>query len=982
MNNDNIIQTEKQNESQINNKKYNNQKLNLNHSNITRILQNQRNFINFLFQAEENILLSNFNKSTSLTINNINILFNKNIENKLINDQIKYIQIADDFIDKKINGKMNIDYGRNYQFVKILNNMNENIKNDRINNYNKNFINNRKYNNENSRSDSPADSKKRVQLNSSSFSTSIGGKNSNINSSRNNSNEFNNKQVNQLKTFKIGKKEDFTITVNNSIQNDETIIYNTSQSKFSRAESPTSIRTFNTGSTKMFENSNGKDRLSNNKYIQINNNVIFKNIKGRNSPQQKINYNILLSPNESPRNNHRNRNKKIYQKEDDKNIKNTNNNIIYSKIELNKKIKKIKLKFEKDGINQRSKSPIQVEYNIDNKFKMPVNVDSLPLSDDENKSFKHNKINYSNLDMNPKSIIKNDFKNNEDINNRTYINQMKNKKKNIIKLNPLNIIENNLLNVNNSNNNRCITTENENYNNKKEKQNIRKSPTSFKNNHIIYKGIKKKLSNNNNIVKNINLNNNKSKMIKIDYKNKNENINNNDKIINNNPNKNNKDKNNDNKIIFINSRKNNAKIIKTNNDLIKINNKKENLPIKNKDIDIKNNYKSKYNPKGINNNDQIISIQKKENIKENNNNNIKINTKKKKKPKKKIFTLDLSEEDKNINNIDKNNNSEHSENISDKSLSDDNKPEFYNYNEINENNNNNKKSHLDNYKKDNLNQIYCSFGAKNTQQNKIDYNVKEINENIIYNDNNIKNKDNNVENKEIKNEEEIENMEIKVLKELREKLKKRNEKEMENKINNNKKSNELIDNNIKNNNKDNNNREEIYKSNDLERIIQAHKNDENKKPIIKPYPNFNHIFNNIEDNLNIEEEEKNKYLLYYDYEKNNDLNNSSIKDDNNYYKALDNDCRKESYHSFYENNFSFQRNDTGYFGEKNNERNSEYNNYNNYINKNIENRESKYYQDENENNKKNKGKEDLLKFSFKINSEVNESEFNDINFLE
>ena len=89
-----------------------------------------------------------------------------------------------------------------------------------------------------------------------------------------------------------------------------------------------------------------------------------------------------------------------------------------------------------------------------------------------------------------------------------------------------------------------------------------------------------------------------------------------------------------------------------------------------------------------------------------------------------------------------------------------------------------------------------------------------------------------------------------------------------------------------------------------------------------------------EDNLNIEEEEKNKNLLNYDYEKNNDLNNSSIKDDNNHYKALDNDCRKESYHSFYENNFSFQRNDTGYFGEKNNERNSE-------------NRESKYYQDEN-----------------------------------
>ena len=111
--------------------------------------------------------------------------------------------------------------------------------------------------------------------------------------------------------------------------------------------------------------------------------------------------------------------------------------------------------------------------------------------------------------------------------------------------------------------------------------------------------------------------------------------------------------------------------------------------------------------------------------------------------------------------------------------------------------------------------------------------------------------------------------------------------------------------------------EGIYKSNDLERIIKENKN---KKSIKKPNSDINTIFNYIENEYNVSEEENN----------NNNTN-----------------CDRS---------FSFRQKYTGSFGKEE---------------KNIN----------NINNENTKESEKDIKFSFKINSDINESEFNDINYF-
>ena len=112
--------------------------------------------------------------------------------------------------------------------------------------------------------------------------------------------------------------------------------------------------------------------------------------------------------------------------------------------------------------------------------------------------------------------------------------------------------------------------------------------------------------------------------------------------------------------------------------------------------------------------------------------------------------------------------------------------------------------------------------------------------------------------------------------------------------------------------------EGIYKSNDLERIIKENKN---KKSIKKPNSDINTIFNYIENEYNVSEEE------------NNNNNNTNC-----------------------DRSFSFRQKYTGSFGKEE---------------KNIN----------NINNENTKESEKDIKFSFKINSDINESEFNDINYF-
>ena len=1181
------IQTENQEYLPKNNRIKCKQKNNVNvNSNFSQVLTNPNNIIEFIIKTEENILLANFSKPTSLTFNNFNIIHNDKIKDNFILNQIKYIQILDDFIDNKIDGNLDFPYnGEDYKYIKIINNMNKSniraLQNNQIKRAQSPNIkrNNNYFEKANdikntiifSRPDSPADSKRRAQLNLSSFSTTIGGKNSPKNSIYNNqNNKDKNRNIKQIKTFKIGKKEDFImpITANNSCSdnennkesikyNQEQIIFNANQSKISRAESPTSIQTFKTaGSSSIFENSSGS--LPSDKIIKLNyNNIIINNRKdtknNRRSGLENISYKKPLSPInaspliKSPQNNERNKNKnKLIIVQNDinnniiKNVKtidaislNKNKKIYTKLVPKDKPKKKIYIKPSQDNsFIDRARSPIQIYSNLDKTFFSPIVNEISPFSDNEDESFIHDKMNYSNLDLNPKPKIEKFIKNKNN-NNNSYINQIKSKKKKIGKLSPF---ENNF---SNKNNNRCVTEENEINFNKKMNQNIGKSPTSIKKKPIIKKDIVAKKLSNNNKVKNDNINKNKLKKIKLNLNNKNNIINNNFNEKIDVQNMNYTDRMNKAQNSFISSPKIISKSeISTNNlndNIIIFNNKKENLPIKKKKIklekelkanqitgeenmqngdepimifpnkensnkkinkkngdnknmnenkikknkidnnktlnneikvvkEINNNkiIKNKLNNKIINNgaddnniknntinknnnltnHDQIaeyinnntitnnkiqnnvinkninlnnnisdfMSTNKNLNIKNNDNNknsyfnkindynkniiindninieinknpninNIKtninnnldilndsnskktkINKSKKKKPKKKmIFNIDLTEEDNNDDN--------HSEDISDKSISEENKEKINDF----------ENSETENLGQSLLNRNYCSFGPKNFKENNLD--IQENNNKNI--DNNTNQKDSG-ENKNIEENEDL-TLELKVLKELRQKLKEKNEIKEKEKININ--NNIIKDININN--------EENYKSNDLERIINKHKNKQNENPIKKPNSEFNQFYNDLDSstsNYNEKQNKENNKLnnnsINKDMESNFNLNINLFQDKNNKNEEINTNTKIDDTNSSYEKNFTFKRNETGYFGSSgrtsNNNNNLITQSFGKKENDNSENRMSNYNKEE-RNSSDNKEKENFLKFSFKINSDLPESEFNDINFLE
>ena len=967
-----------------------NKKKAINNSNISSLLQNPICIMNFLNQAEEKILLYNLNGSRNLSINYINILKNNNIKKEILENQIKYIQITDDFIDNRIKDEMDYNFGLDNYYKNVINRMIErtkkipnNIQNNIPNNiiqptntHNKKVILNNKNNNkEILRRENPV---KKGILDLSSFSDTIGGKKINTNPNRNNFMNNENEKNRPLKTFKIRKKEELTSLLPNvKFENEsDKIIYNANINQI-RPESPSSIQTTNTNSSKMSTNINDHILFSNNKLIKIDSNVIFRNKKKRDNSLNgrqlsQINDDSPLLPNECPTNNNRNKKKLLIKNEDTNKVINNNNykNIIMNTDEnINKiknikitsnlnpqvrKIKKINIKISKDEMPQRAKSPIHIKYNKDkdNSFILPI--ESFPMSDEKNKSFEKNNVYSINSFVKPKPNVKKDFVSDENNNNKSYIYQMRSKKKNI-QLSPLSKIERGIFNINNKNDNRCILTENKTNVKQMKNEIINKSPTSIRNSPRINKGIiKKKLlnvhNNNNNGNKMINNNRNQNQPKKIEINNNVQNKNLNNKKINNNP--------NENKIFNINSEnkiKNmnsivNKDIIKNNNKIILNNNNiKENLQIKVKNTDVENNHKTKNSNVECKTN-QKLSIKKNENIKDNNsNNNLKKNKNQKKKPKKKnIFNLDLFENDKD-NSIDKSNNNEHSENISDISVSEDNKQQINSYKGMNEKNFIN--SNFDNNKRDNCNPIYVSFKPqeKNAQNNN--------NERNIGND-----------------EEGIMTVESKLLKELKNKIKERNDK---------KKINNIIDNKKKNNRDDDNT---VYKSNDLVRIIQAHKNEDKKNH----FQNYNQIINNLEDNSNIQEKQSNN-LIKNDNENNKIVINNVIKEENNYdeNQLLSKNISTGNKKNFFEN-FSFKRHDTGYFGENNEERKTENNNNiinqslnknkNNNLNNNIE--DNKNINNINKDINNNKEKKSLKILTFKINSELNESDFNDINFLE
>ena len=981
--------TEIKSQNPMDNKRNRNQKKYFNKSNISKTLQNPKNIFDFLFKIEENTILSNFNKSTAVSFNNINLINNSGFNKNLLRNQLKYIQMTSDYIDNKIKSNMNYPYnGSEYQYMKIVNNMLDIKKNIPYNQkypypidnytfiYNNKIISNpSRITNNNTKQSSPRNVQNQEKLDLSSFCTTIGGNipysssNSNkININSNNNHNMNNiengiKGPKQLKTFKIGKKEDFIISsmngdiISTESKNNEKIIFDITK----RAESPTSIRTFNTGSSNSL--STGTNSMPSNKVIVEYNNRIKKNNNIKKSPPKNIDKSptfskVMIENSKTPQNNNRKRKNKLAIKIDEnKNNINYNNNIIknarnnmvsnninnklniYTNITpRNKAVKKIKISMDETTVKQRSKSPIQINYHQkDNSFISPFrNKEYSTLSEDERDlPQKHNKINYSIIDMD-KSRNRNEYININNIN--SYITQILKKKKKIIKLNPYNN-NNSEININN---NRCITNENKKDISREYANQIRKSPTSIK---IKPKIIIKKEINEKNLPKNYSnriktkivqkKNIDKEKAINNSYlKNVNNanNLNNANKIYN-------KENYYSNKIINNQILNNNLKNedVKNQKELLNLSNLKNNNNLNIiKERNIKND-----NISGAENKEKKevqIKTEKKENKENNNvtNNNIKNNTKKKKKPKKKIFNIDLTEENTdNKNNIIDDNN--HSEDISDKSLSEDNKPQIYDFDKIYE------KREMEPTNFDNRQNLsknfFCSFGQKNYKEE---------------NDNNINNKN------EIKKEyNEPISIELKLLNELKEKIKERNDKKLDNFSNNN----------------INNNKERTYKSNELQRIIKSYannNNDINKKSLIKPNSNPNYQFNKKEENLSSESEENNINKID-DYKK-------EIKDKqflSNNYKNLDDK-------KFYKTN------ETGSFGKISNEKIEQYNNNNfdsqsfgekeSNINQSSENKISNYTKDEYDNSN-NKGKEDQFKLSFKINSDLCESEFDDIKYL-
>ena len=212
---------------------------------------------------------------------------------------------------------------------------------------------------------------------------------------------------------------------------------------------------------------------------------------------------------------------------------------------------------------------------------------------------------------------------------------------------------------------------------------------------------------------------------------------------------------------------------------------------------------------------------------------------------------------------------------------------------------------------------------KNILSNKLDKNKKEkieyINniKQINNTENNNKLIDNNINNIKKINKKKKPKKKIFELDELEEKNN-TSEIKTNNNINiNNKYINDVYCSFAPNIEKEIKKEEGIYKSNDLERIIKENKN---KKSIKKPNSDINTIFNYIENEYNVSEEENN----------NNNTN-----------------CDRS---------FSFRQKYTGSFGKEE---------------KNIN----------NINNENTKESEKDIKFSFKINSDINESEFNDINYF-
>ena len=221
-------------------------------SNLNYNLNNPENLLQLITEIQKNVLIKNMNNSINIGYNHLNFLIKNNanenneslINNQsIIQNELKYIQIIDDSIDKKLLGKIHYRF-QNFPSQNIINNLveinNNNIITNNLFNITPFSIINKKTN---LRIESP---QKEDELNLTSFSTAAIGCKASSNS-------------NKIKTIKIGKKDDILLYPNSD--------NNMLNSKSKKDTSP-SIESNNTlGTISSMNNSNN----------QINNNITYNN---------------------------------------------------------------------------------------------------------------------------------------------------------------------------------------------------------------------------------------------------------------------------------------------------------------------------------------------------------------------------------------------------------------------------------------------------------------------------------------------------------------------------------------------------------------------------------------------------------------------------------------------------------------------------------------------------------------------------------
>ena len=344
-------------------------------SKLSKILSRPKYIMNFVAQTENNILLKNMNDSLSIGFNNLNILIENDFNNPFLENQLKYYQVVDDSIDKKILGKLNYqnkEYNQK-QIEFLANNLIEINNNSISNNIN---IGNISSIHKKNREESPT-SQREEELDLTSFSTTIGGK-----ISSNTSNYNKNQNSKQIKTFKIRKKDCLITDVNYKNPNNNNNFKNNS----SRHDSPNSIPTITSSNTigNVLSSINATNIHSKN-----SSNI---SLKDKNSNINNINNNCNRNDSSNKNINNNNKNTQINNsKNSNKNNIIENNDIKINKIINNKNHNKIiSKKIVKKQIIGMQKKPSSPQ----DKIKSPrkENIFNIGINNNINNHNNNNKI--------------------------------------------------------------------------------------------------------------------------------------------------------------------------------------------------------------------------------------------------------------------------------------------------------------------------------------------------------------------------------------------------------------------------------------------------------------------------------------------------------------------------------------------------------------------------------------------------------------